>query len=91
MKFIEIINEIKMSPTSLMKTASELKAKIGIEYEFIFQFSEIKQPDIIDVENELLQRSWTIYRVVDFFESTIEPPDNSDIYDDIRNYLKSEY
>lgn len=89
MRFNEIINEIKMNPTSLMNDAKKLDAKIGIEYEFVFQFSDLDDPEYEDIED---QRVYDIDNIISFFRYSGDiDPDNLDIFDNIETFLKEKY
>lgn len=85
-----ILNEIKMSSRNLEKLSSDINAKIGIEYEFVFYFNddniddkELKEKEDIPV-NEIIS-------IITFFIDDDSDQNDMDLIDELESYLEDRY
>lgn len=85
-----ILNEIKMSSKNLEKLSNNINAKIGIEYEFVFQSNEeyiddqeLKEKDDIPVNQ--------IISVTTFFIDDDSDQNDIDLIDEMESYLNDRY
>lgn len=84
-----ILNEIKMSSKNLEKLSNNIDAKIGIEYEFVFQSND-------DIDNQELEEKGDIpvnqiISVINFFLDDDTDQNDSDLIDEMESYLEDRY
>lgn len=83
-----ILNEINMSPSNLEKLTKNIDAKIGIEFEFVFQVSD--EPDTTDKPDE---KATNLRNILAFFSDDDPYGNTINEYeiDQLANLLDNEY